>query len=92
VVVLESINELREIRKQIDKIDEEILILLNKRMQLCEQVAKVKKKANLQIEDKKREEEILQKVGEFRSVFEEIIKLCKDAQKRIINKNDSPQW
>lgn len=84
---MEWTNELKEIRKQIDKIDEEILILLNKRIKLCIQIAEIKKKANLQLEDRNRENEILQRVGEFKPIFEEIIKLCKNIEKTIINKN-----
>ncbi len=81
---MEWIDELKELRKQIDSIDEEILILLNKRVRLCIEIAKVKKKANLQLEDQKREHEILQKVGTFKPIFEEIIKLCKNIEKTII--------
>jgi monofunctional chorismate mutase len=84
---MEWINELKEMRKQIDKIDEEILILLNKRIQLCMQIAEIKKKANLQLEDHNRENEIFQRVGRFKPVFEEIIRLCKNIEKTIINED-----
>jgi chorismate mutase len=45
-------------RAQIDNIDNQILNLLNKRFQLCKQIGEEKAKGGLAIKDKRREEEI----------------------------------
>jgi len=52
-------KKIQTFRKQINKIDNQILKLLNKRNQLSKQVGKFKKQNNLPIQDKKREKQIL---------------------------------
>ncbi|MCL2819259.1 MAG: chorismate mutase [Oscillospiraceae bacterium] len=54
--------ELNELRFEIDKIDDSILKLLDKRMDLSVKVAEFKKKHKLPIHDPKRELEILDKL------------------------------
>ena len=53
---------MKEIRKQIDGIDKEIIKLLSKRMKLAIKLGKFKKKEGLPILDKKREQEMLKKL------------------------------
>ncbi|MEM3833422.1 MAG: chorismate mutase [Thermoprotei archaeon] len=74
-------NNILKIRKQIDTIDDEIIRLLNKRMQLCKEIGELKKRMNMPIEDCKREIEVLQKAGIYKLVFKEIINLCKGFEK-----------
>ena len=50
--------DLSAIRQQIDKIDDELLELFLKRMELCTGVAKYKKENNLPVYHSKREEDI----------------------------------
>lgn len=52
-------SELEDWRKQIDSIDEKILILLAKRMDLSSKIGKFKKEKKISLFDKKRLEEIL---------------------------------
>ena len=52
-------NELKTFRGKIDKIDNKILALLEKRFGFSGKIKKYKSKNNLPIEDKKREKEIL---------------------------------
>ncbi|MEG1426459.1 MAG: chorismate mutase, partial [Oscillospiraceae bacterium] len=56
-------NELVEIRKNIDRIDADLLALFVERMQCSEQVAKIKRNAGLPIQNATREQEILQRVS-----------------------------
>ncbi len=56
--------DLSEIRKEIDKTDDEILSLFLKRMELCYGVAKYKKENNMPVFQGKREDEILQRMSE----------------------------
>lgn len=55
---------LEEIRKEIDKIDSRLLPLFIARMHCAEQVAKVKAEQKLPVLNTKREEEILESIGE----------------------------
>ncbi len=70
---------IKNIRKKIDKIDLEIQNLLEKRLSLCMETLKYKKK----ILDKKREEEILCKINspEIREIFKTILKASKKKQR-----------
>lgn len=75
-----NMKELTNLRKRIDEVDEKIKELLEKRLKFCERIGKIKRKYNLRISDKKREIEVLKKAGKFKSVFKEIIKICKKVQ------------
>lgn len=59
-------ENLDELRKEIDNIDREIFLLLKKRFDVVKKVGEYKKKNNLPIRDLKREGEIIrQKAGEM---------------------------
>lgn len=66
--------DLLELRNEIDKIDDELIPLLLKRMSISEQVAKYKVEHSLPVLNEKREQEILQSVGEKCGDKGEIIK------------------
>ena len=78
-------STLEELRKQIDKVDKEIMKLLEERIRICRRIAKCKLKLGLPLEDPQREKLVLKRAGVFRNVFREIIKLCKEAQEEIIH-------
>lgn len=70
-------NELEDWRKQIDNIDEKILILLAKRMDLSSKIGKFKKEKKISLFDKKRLKEILAsniKKGETHGLSKDFIK------------------
>ena len=54
--------ELEEIRKEIDKIDNEILSLLAKRKALAKEIALIKKSKNMPVLDEKREAELIKRL------------------------------
>ncbi|MEG2053673.1 MAG: prephenate dehydratase domain-containing protein, partial [Oscillospiraceae bacterium] len=54
-------EELGVVRKEIDKIDEEMLSLFQKRMGFIDEVSKIKTKGNISLVDEKRENEIVEK-------------------------------
>jgi chorismate mutase/prephenate dehydratase len=82
--------DLETIRQHIDKVDDEILTLFLKRMDLVKQVAAYKKANNVGVADKKREREIIARVikdnGEcetyIRMLFSEIFDLSRSYQIR----------
>ncbi|MBQ3588653.1 MAG: chorismate mutase [Oscillospiraceae bacterium] len=82
---MENLN-LEEIRKDISAINDEMLALFVKRMELSAQVARYKKAHGLPTLDRKREEAILQKVAdsteeEFRSYAIKFFKYIMDLGK-----------
>jgi chorismate mutase/prephenate dehydratase len=78
--------DLEELRKQIDRIDQKVLQLLNDRAEVVKEVAKIKQRTHKAYYDPTREEEILRRLqrsnpGSFpsmaiRPVFREIISAC----------------
>ena len=70
--------DLKKLREDIDAIDTLISSLIEKRMELVEQIAKIKKENNLPKEDLKREEEIINRLTlEHKKVEKEIKELYK---------------
>ena len=53
------------LRMEIDEIDEKIISLLKNRMDISEKVGKLKEALHIPVEDKGREEEIIQRLGEL---------------------------
>lgn len=86
--------ELNDIRNEIDKIDDEIAMLLDKRFALVEQVAIAKIGIKKQVRDTDREESILSRVSEntkypdsIRAVFKNIFSASRANQTDIILNN-----
>ena len=51
-----------ELRQEIDKLDEEIIQLLRKRMGISKEVGKLKEELDIPVEDKAREQEIIERL------------------------------
>ncbi len=62
-------NKIETLRKEIDKIDEQIIDLFKKRIEFSSEILKIKKENNLQSTDEKREnlifDSIKKKTGDF---------------------------
>jgi monofunctional chorismate mutase len=67
-------ENLNSLRREIDLIDKSILISLEKRLEVSKEVGKYKKQNNLQIRDKKREDEVIKNRTEQSSLSPEFIK------------------
>ncbi len=87
--------ELNELRNEINQIDEELLNLFLRRMDVAEQVADYKRANNLPIYQPQREREILKKVadqagpeksGYARVLFSMLLELSKSSQNKRNNK------
>ena len=80
----DCVKGLDEMRQEIDKIDQQIVRLLNQRMTVAKQVAEYKKENNIAVHDGGRESKILAKVGEdYQDIYREIFKVSKNLQKKI---------
>lgn len=80
-------NEIEGLREEIDKVDREIVQLLNKRIELVLHIGELKNRDELAVEDLEREKEILSKLcgdkldGEFlRNIYEVIFRYSKSKQ------------
>ena len=78
------------IREEIDSIDQELISLLESRLNLSLQIGKLKKKMDKDLYDEEREAEILKKIDELapiypkedlKSIFMEIMKTSLNQQK-----------
>ena len=88
---------LQKIREQLDDIDEQILSLYERRMELCEQVGKDKLRTGKKVYDRKREEEKLAVLSEkasnernkkgIRELFEQIMSMSRKLQYQILGEN-----
>ena len=71
-----AVGEVEDLRRLIDLIDEEIVRLLNERMEICRRIGEAKRRAGKPLRDPGRDAVILERVGTFREVFRVIIDLC----------------
>ena len=55
-------KQILELRQQIDDLDEDIIQLLKKRMGISKEVGKLKEKLDIPVEDKNREDEIIDRL------------------------------
>jgi len=96
-IINKKVEDLRKLREEIDRIDEEILSLLNKRAGLAKEIGKIKKEKNLQIHVPERERAIFEKIlrlneerfgGLFPAqalhhIYREIISACLSLEKPL---------
>ena len=87
-------DELEQLRDEIDQIDREMTRLFEKRMEIVDKVAQYKKKNNIPILNTSREEEVLEKNITYlqdktlrdplREFFISLMKISKDIQRKNI--------
>ncbi len=82
-------KQIEKLRKEIDKVDGEIVRLLNRRMELVMDIRKSKKLHGLPVEDLSREEEIISSLaideldeGFVRNIYKVIFSHSKAKQKQ----------
>ncbi len=87
---------LQEERNKIDKIDKQIVKLLEERMEVAAEIAKIKKENNMEIFNSSREKIVIEKVKSYlenenleeylEKVYLNLMDISKDYQKDIIEK------
>jgi monofunctional chorismate mutase len=77
------VKELKNLRKEIDAIDDEIIKLLEKRFELISLIKKIKSENNLEVFDQERENEILNKISNAntKELYQELLRISKKIQK-----------
>jgi len=84
-------QNLADLREAIDKIDEDILIALKRRMEISKLLGKFKRENNLPIEHKNRENELLQSLKEKAAELEIADALVETVWKAIIEESKKVQ-
>jgi len=85
-------DDIQQLRKRVDEVDEQILNALNERAKICITIGLVKKKKKMQIRDASRENELYKRVKEkavqfhldplqVEAVYREIVNMCGAVQK-----------
>lgn len=77
-------QRLNKCRKDIDKIDKDIINLLSKRMKIAKKIGNFKQKEAIDIKDKKREKEVLKRVKKYGKSQKIDLKFVEDLYKKII--------
>jgi chorismate mutase len=66
-------KNIEDLRKQIDKLDDQIVSLLEKRMKTVKKIGQLKKKNNIQVFDKERWQKVIKsKKGFVKKIWETI--------------------
>jgi chorismate mutase len=84
-------DDLQQLRKKVDEIDEQILNALNERTKICRSIGLIKKKKGMKIRDTTRENEVYERVKEkadqfhldsvqVEAVYREIVNMCSAVQ------------
>jgi chorismate mutase/prephenate dehydratase len=85
-------SELAEIRGELDAVTEELVRLLEKRLELCKKVKQIKRSSGSPVLDLEREEELIAKLVRnsglsnkqpLTRVLREVISMCRGVQKSI---------
>lgn len=77
-------NQLEDLRKQIDEIDESIVTLLAKRMKIAAKIGRLKKRNNIPVLDQSRWQKIVKsKKGFIKKIWEIIHKESLKIEKNI---------
>jgi Chorismate mutase len=67
-------NEIKELRKELDLLDDQISELLLKRIETGKKIVKLKKEAGISKDDPEREKEILERITELHPENSELLK------------------
>ncbi len=84
-------EDLNELRKRIDLVDEKILSLIAERVMVCHKIGEVKKSQSLPIQDKLREQQVYKRIWDSAmklelnplqvdAVYREIVNMCSSVQ------------
>ena len=84
-------SEIKQMRKQIDEVDEKIINALCERVKICRVIGAAKRKKGLAVKDTSRENEVYSRIkekavrcgldsGQVEAVYREIVNMCSAVQ------------
>ena len=83
---------LQEYRKKIDALDEQLLELVVKRLEICQEIAKYKQENKLPVQNKKREQELIKnRIEKFRELGIDDEKFVEELFELIMKKSREVQ-
>jgi len=85
------LDAIKQLRKQIDEVDEQILLSLSRRTELCKSIGSVKKKQGIPIKDSPRENDVYTHIkkkaadsgldpAQVEAIYRQIVKMCTSVQ------------
>ena len=87
---------LPHLRKQIDRLDNRIVALLNRRLSLAEKIGGLKALNGHKVYDRHREKEVLERLSrkkgtlthaQLKLIYQSILRISRDHQRKVFNKN-----
>ncbi len=84
-------DEIQQLRKRVNEIDEQIITALSERTKICSAIGRIKKKKGLPVRDVARENEVFKRMDEkavefhlnplkVEAVYREIVNMCSAIQ------------
>ncbi|MDD1682944.1 MAG: chorismate mutase [Methanoregula sp.] len=84
-------QDIKQLRKRVDEVDQQILLALSKRAQICRDIGAAKKEQRLPVKDPLRESEVFKHVKQkaeelalnplkVEAVYREIVNMCSNVQ------------
>ncbi|MCW3994568.1 MAG: chorismate mutase [Candidatus Bathyarchaeota archaeon] len=84
-------DDLTELRRKIDQLDDQVLLALSERVKVCRAIGEVKKKQGMPIRDALREKEVYNRIkqravefgldaGQVEALYHEIVNMCSAVQ------------
>jgi chorismate mutase len=84
-------DEINQLRKKVDEVDDQILLALCERVKVCEAIGAAKKKRGLAVRDAPRENEVYERIKkksaqfqldpvQIERVYREIVNICSAVQ------------
>ena len=94
-------QEIKQLRKRVDEVDEQILQFLIKRAQICESIGLIKEKHGIPIQDYPRENDVYAHIREkaagsgldpsyVEAIYRQIVNMCsadQDPKRKVKNEN-----
>jgi chorismate mutase len=85
------LDDIKQLRKRIDEVDEQILLSLSQRTELCKSIGSMKKKQGIQIKDPLREKDVYTHIkkkaadsglnpAQVEAIYHQIVKMCTSVQ------------
>ena len=84
-------DQIKQLRNKIDDVDNQILVLLQQRVEICKTIGSLKKKFNMAVQDSSRENNVYRRVKtktddlgldseKIDSIYHQIVNMCSAVQ------------
>ena len=84
-------DQIKQLRNKIDDVDNQILVLLQQRVEICKTIGSLKKKFNMTVQDSSRENNVYRRVKtktddlgldseKIDSIYHQIVNMCSAVQ------------